>query len=351
MRTPRTIPRGLCGGSAAARLAVAGALLLPAAAAQARPASAQDMRALLVVGLGGTDEYRQEFGGWAVELHTALTQRRGLDADNVVVLTELAEQAPGIQTRRSARENVLAALGSMAGAAGAEDRILVVLIGHGTAQGEEGRLNLPGPDLSGGDLALALSAFPTQTVAVVHPGSAGGGFVGPVSGPRRIVLSATRTVRERNATEFAPYFVEALSGDGADLDKDGAVSLLETFVYARSEVARHYAEEKEILTEHAVLDDNGDGEGSPDPGAQAPDGPLADTFRFGGTSSAPSAATDDPVLARLYAERQEIQARIDRLRGTRGTMTQERYDEALEALLVELALKTREIRAREGGGG
>lgn len=328
-------------------LAAAAAL---AAQALAAPAAAQDTHVLVVVGLGGTDAYRQRFAAEAAALHTALTTKRGIPPANVVVLSERPEDVPPVMSGRSTRENVTAALAAMAAKAGPDDRILVVLIGHGTAQGNEGRFNLPGPDLSGEDFALALSAFSTQTVALVHTGSAGGDFVAPLSGARRITLSATRSARERNATEFARYFVEALSSDGADLDKDGAVSLLETFVYAKAEVARHYTEENELLTEHAVLDDNGDGQGSPDPGVQAPDGPVAAAFRFGASAVSAAAATDDPELARLYRERQEIQARIDALRGTRGTMTEEAYDEALETLLVELALKSREIRAREGGG-
>jgi hypothetical protein len=225
----------------------------------------------------------------------------------------------------------------------------VVLIGHGTAQGEEGKFNLPGPDMSGEELAAALAVFPTQTVAVVHTGSAGGGFVAPLSGPNRITLSATRTSRERNATEFAAFFVEALTGDGSDLDKDGQISLLEAFTYTRAEVARQYAEDNEILTEHAVLDDNGDGEGSPDASTTAADGRLAAGFRLGRTAVT-AQATDDPALAKLYEERREIMGRIDGLRASRDAMTEERYDEALEALLVELALKNREIKAREGGG-
>jgi hypothetical protein len=340
----RLLPAGL----AAVALAVAACL---GVATLPSPAAAQTTRAVVVVGLGGTPEYRERFTNWAVELHTALTRAMGLPSVDVVVLTERSDAAPELGGQRSTKENVVAALVDLAGRSAAGDRLLVILIGHGTAQGDEGRFNLPGPDISGEELASALAVFPTQTVAVVHTGSAGGGFVAPLSGPNRITLSATRTSRERNATEFAPYFVEALTGDGADLDKDGQVSLLEAFTYTRAEVARHYAEENELLTEHAVLDDNGDGQGSPDPGADADDGPRAAAFRLGLAATTTAPTSDDPVLNQLLQERVEIQGRIDQLRGQKATMTQELYDEALEALLVSLALKNRAIRAREGGGG
>jgi hypothetical protein len=193
-------------------------------------------------------------------------------------------------------------------------------------------------------------AFPTQTLALVHTGSASGAFVTPLAGPNRIVIAATRNERERNATEFGQFFARAVAGEGADLDKDERVSLLEAFLYARQEVERHYQTENEIMTEHAVLDDNGDGEGSHDAGLAGPDGPLAATFHLGGISGTAAQAPDDPALARLYEQRNEIQGRINQLRAVREAMTEDAYLDAMEPLLVELALKNREIRALEGGG-
>lgn len=311
--------------------------------------SAQQTHALVVVGLGGTPEYRQRFASWANELYATLTGRLGVPSDNVVVLSERPEAMPGVADDRSSKESVTSALLEMAGRAAPDDRVLIVLVGHGTAQGDDARFNLPGPDLSAGDLAAALAGFPTQTVALVHTGSASGGFVAPLSGPNRVIVAATRTARERDAPEFPRYFVEALGTDGADLDKDGQISLLEAFQYARREVARHYEEANELLTEHAVLDDNGDGEGTQDASTDAADGRLASTFRLGSVASAQAPETDDPVLARLYQERRSIQGRIDLLRASRDAIPPERYERDLEALLVELALKNREIRERGGG--
>jgi len=315
-----------------------------------RPLDGQETHVLIVSGLGGAEEYRQRFSDLAVELHAALIGRYDHSPDRIVVLTERPEMAPGVVKDRSTRDNVLAAMGEMAGSAAAGDHVLLVLIGHGTAQGEEARFNLPGPDLSVEDVAAALGAFDDEIVAVIHTGSASGGFVQPLSGPNRIIVAATRTARERNATEFPRFFVEAVAGDAADLDKDGRISVLEAFQYASAEVERYYGDENELLTEHAVLDDNGDGKGSREVSQAGPDGRLAATFPIGTVSAVSVEATDDPVLAGLYEERREIQGRIDELRAMRDALPPEQYAERLEALLVELALKNREIRAREGGG-
>jgi hypothetical protein len=307
--------------------------------------------AVLVVGLGGSEEFRESFFREASTIYDALVHRHGIPAEDVTWLGERVEADPDRIAMRSTRANVLQTLGEIAQRAGPMDRLFVVMIGHGTAGSGGVQFNLPGPDLTPGDFLEGLSAFPTQTLALVHTGSASGGFVSPLSGPNRILVAATRTERQLNATEFGQFFAAAVAGEDSDLDKDERVSLLEAFLYARQEVERYYEAENEMLTETAVLDDNGDFELSADAGLAGPDGPLAATFHLGGVSGTAGQIPDDPELARLYEERAEIQGRIDEVRALQGSMTEEQFLEALEPLLVELALKNREIRAAEGGGG
>jgi hypothetical protein len=285
-----------------------------------------------------------------MSLRTALTERHGIPAEDVVYLGERPEDAPGVIADKSTRANILRVLGEISQRSAPLDRLLVILIGHGTSDRNETQFNVPGPDLTPADFQLGLIAFPTQTLALVHTGSASGGFIAPLSGPNRILIAATRTARERNATEFGQFFVEALTGESADLDKDERISLLEVYLYARAEVERFYQEENELLTEHSVLDDNGDGEGSHEAGLSGPDGPLAATFHLGGVSGTAAQVPDDPELARLYEERTEIQTRIEQLRAVREAMDEDTYLTAIEDVLIELALKNREIRAKEGGG-
>ena len=314
-------------------------------------ASAQEQtHALIVVGLGGNADYRDRFHNQAVALREAFTSKHGMPTEHVTYLGERPESAPEIVTDKSTRDNVLSYLSTIAQQMGSSDRLLVILIGHGTSDQAEARFNITGPDLAPSDLQMALTGFPTQTLALVHTGSASGGFLEPLSGPNRIIITATRTQRERNATEFAQFFVEAITGESADLDKDERVSLLEAYQYAREEVIRFYEDENEILTEHAVLDDNGDGTGSEEVGLNEPDGSLAAGFQLGGISVTEEEINQDPELARLYEERRQIQARITELRVLRDAMQEEAYMAAMEELLVELALKNREIRAKEGNG-
>jgi len=313
-----------------------------------RVAAQERTHVVIVVGLGGAAEFRESFHEEAAQIYTALIEQLGLPTEDVTYLGEDVDVAPEMISEESTRANVLRVLGEISQRAGPRDRVAVVLIGHGTDGPNGAQFNLKGPDLGPTDFELAMIAFPTQLLALVNTGSASGGFVQPLAGPNRVVIAATRSARETNATEFGRFFAEAMAGSGSDLDHDNRISLLEAFTYARQEVARHYEEENEMLSEHAVLDDNGDGQGSLDASLEGPDGVLAATFTFGRGIAIEGAPSDDPALAGLLAERDEIQRRIDELRVVRNVLPEDEYLDRMEPLLVELALKNREIEAAGG---
>jgi hypothetical protein len=324
-------------------------LAISLAVCTAGSVAAQDRtHAVIVVGLGGSADFRESFHSEAAQIYGALTEQHGLPKEDVHYLGEDPAVAPDMISAESTRANVLRVLGEIAQRAGPRDRIVVMLIGHGTESRNGAAFNLPGPDLGPTDFDLAMIAFPTQTLALVHTGSASGGFVQPLAGPNRVVIAATRSARETNATEFGQFFALAMAGGGSDLDHDNRISLLEAFIYAKQEVARYYEEENEMLSEHAVLDDNGDGEGSLDASLEGPDGILAATFTFGRGVRVEGGVVDDPVLAALLAQRDDIERRIDELRVVRGALPEDEYLDRMEPLLVELALKNREIEAAGG---
>jgi hypothetical protein len=330
-------------------------LLIFMLVAMPTPASAQETHILVVVGLGGNEEYREVFHGWAVNLVAATVEGLGLHRDQVVYLGERPDDHPQEIQGRSTSENITSVLTEMAETTGPEDQILIVFIGHGSGSGEDVKFNLPGPDLTPAGLGVVLDGFPTQTVALVNTTSSSGPFLSALSAPNRVILTATRNAQERNETQFGGFFVEALAQEGSDLDHDGRISLLEAFQYAQAEVERYYGDLNLLATEHAQLDDNGDGEGVAEVDTEGGDGWLARTFWVStvagvtGVAAVPDSITD-PILRGLYRERAELERQIQELRALRGSMEESRYEEELERLLVELALKTREIRARGGGG-
>ena len=322
---------------------------LLAACACVRPAAAQDTHLLLVVGLAGDTTYAQRFRAWTNTIYDAAVGRLGVNPANVVWLDDQA--GPHVKDRATVA-TLRTAIGAIGAKAGPEDRLLVVLIGHGTEREDKSLFNLTGPDLTPTDLSLMLDPLAPRRVAVVNTASASGGFVEGLKGAGRTVITATRSGRENNETWFAQYFADALAKDGSDLDKDGRISLFEAFEYARREVQRFYDEKKILVTEHALLDGDGNGVASMNPAPEDVEGLGAGTFYVGTNTHAASAApvnTDDPVLKALLAERSRLEERIAALRAKKAEMQAAEYDEQLEELLVELALKDREIKAKGGG--
>jgi len=163
----------------------------------------------------------------------------------------------------------------------------------------------------------------------------------------RVVIAATRNGSENFSTLFGGYFVDALTGDEADADKNRRVTMLEAFQFAKAAVQRAYDKEGLLSTEHAVLDDNGDKAGSVDPSTSGSDGKVAALLAIGSAADAASLPTD-PKLRALVLEQRDMEHRVESLRLLKESMDPAKYQSELEKLVTDLALKTREIRTLEG---
>lgn len=327
-------------------LAALGAVALAPLAPRQATLEAQS-HVLIVSGLGGAPQYKAEFKQLGSGLAAAARQKYGLPASEVVYLAEDGTGA-GV-TGRSTREEIERALGAFRSRAGANDQLVLVLIGHGSGDGAESKVSLPGPDMTAADFAKLLSGWGSQKVAFVNLTSASGDFLPVVSGANRVVITATKSSFERNESVFAKHFVAALTADGADTDKDGRVSLLEAYRYAAAETKRYYEQESTLQTEHAQLDDDGDGKGTPEPTARQGDGLLAQRFFLAGAVGlAQVGAGGDARLTALYKDKADLEERIDAVKRKKGTMAESAYYDALEELLVQLARRSVEIRRLEG---
>ncbi len=305
----------------AARWSAAIALALPV------PAAAQRTHLLVVSGLSGEPQYAAQFRQAARTLVDAARARWAVGDSSVIVLAEDPAADPGRIAGRSTRDAVAEAFLALSRRVAPGDVVLVLLLGHGAGEGPQSRVNLPGPDPTAADYAGWLAGFARQQVVFVNAASASGDFLPVLAGQGRVVVTATRSAVQRNETVFATHFVQGLTGDAADADKDGRVSVLEAFAYAQKEVARAYASTNRLQTEHARLSDS----------------TLAARIAFGGP--APSA---DPRIAALVAERQQLESEVAALRARKDAMDAAAYERELERLLLAIAEKTRAIRAAGG---
>jgi hypothetical protein len=218
----------------------------------------------------------------------------------------------------------------------------LVLIGHGTFDGKEARFNLRGPDVSGTELAQWLQPI-HRPIAVIDTASSSAPFINKLSATNRVIVTATRSGHEQNFTRFGQYLAEAIANPQADLDKDGQVSLLEAFLMASRQAAEFYKLEGRLATEHALLDDNGDGLGTPAewfqglraikrPKENAPlDGFLAQQFLL-----IPGDA-ERKLSPEQRAQRDALERSVFLLREKKAQLAEDDYYRQLEKLLLELA--------------
>jgi len=330
------------------RLIVASVVL-----ALASTAARAQTKALVVTGLGGENKYHQLFMSLGDRLTKALHEKFFLPDSNIAWLGEDSTSArPGstFYRGRSTAENIHAEIDRMVARAKPGDQILIVLIGHGSGDREDTKFNIPGPDLTARDFKVILDRFAAQRVAFLDLTTASGDAVAVLSGPNRIIVTSTKSAYERNESQFARFFVDALDKPGAaDVDKDGRVSLLEAYRYAAAETRRSYSNDERLMTEHAQLDDDGDGKGTDLPdGRGGGDGLMSRRFFIDAGAVEARLAASDPQLAKLYADKFAAEDKIDALKQRKASMTEEAYYTEIESLLVSLARTARDIRRMEG---
>jgi hypothetical protein len=275
-----------------------------------------------ISGLGGEADYDQRFKMWAEDIDSSLKKAGG--DSNVVTLNQ------------PTRDAVRSKLAEIARQAKPADNLVLMLIGHGTYDGTDYKFNLPGPDISGAELAVLLDKIPAARQCVINMTSASGGSIEFLRKPNRVVIAATKTGTEKNATVFARYWAEALRDPSADVDKNETVSALEAFRYAQHKTTEFYDTQKRLATEHSVLEDTGKGEGQKDPKGEAGEGKLAALFpmvRLG----ANAAAARDPAKRPLLDRKEQLEQAIDKLKYDKAAMPAQLYKQQLTQLLLELA--------------
>ena len=285
---------------------------------------------VLVIGAPGESDYSADFSA-AADLWKQAAARAGLQT---TIIGQDQDQPENDRAR------LLAVLTNEVARTNGE--LWLVFIGHGTYDTRAAKFNLRGPDISAAELAAVLKPA-RRPLAVINCASASGPFINALSAPGRVVITATRSGNELNVTRFGGYLAKAITDPAADLDKDGQTSLLEAFLFASRQVEQFYKEAGRLATEHALLDDNGDGLGTP-----------ADWFR--GVRAVKTAANGKSIdgirahqmhLVRSEAEqelseaarsrRDELEKELGELRLRKDTIESNEYYRTLQSILLEIA--------------
>ncbi len=288
---------------------------------QAPPTVRGERVVIIAQGASGSEEYAGNFIEAVAQWTAAAHQGE-------------AQPLP-VQTREALQQAIEAALEAK------PDELWVVLIGHGTFDGRSARFALTGPDITSDDLAAWLQPWEGDLV-VVNSSSASAPFLPALAGPNRVIITATKSGHEVFYSRFGTYLATALLSPEADLNKDEQVSVLEAFLLAADQTAEFFTKEGRLATEHAIIDDNGDGKGTP-----------AEWFEGLRAVKQATDAEADGLLARnvhlvpndldrslspeVRKRRNALELEAELLRSKRQELGDDAYYERLEAIFVEIA--------------
>ncbi len=296
---------------------------------------------VILVGSGGDKEYRARFLDQGKRLRAVLVDTYSHPASTVHLLTEQSKPTSNLAAIR-------ALFADLARRAKADEPLFVYLIGHGSYLRGQARFQIPGEDLAPEELSRLLAAVPNAGTAVVIGSSASAPFIEYLSAKGRAICTATKSGNEQNATEFMGQLIEALEQGQADQDLDQRVNLYEAVRQAAAKTQAWYKEQGLIATEHALLEDNGDKNGTRlvvDPDQREPDALKAPTdgayakslylLDFNFPKSAPKA-----LIAEYLAQMDKVRALI----GRKAQMKADSYWREFEAQITKAAKLQKEIR-------
>lgn len=265
-------------------------------------------------------------------------------AETEAAWREAAERAGDVRFRRVTAKDSLAGM-LRALAPESTEELWLVLVGHGTYDGRSAKFNLEGEDVSAEELQTWLKSW-TKPLVIIHGGAASAPFIPVLSGKDRILITATQSGSEVYAPRFGGELARVLrTPEGeteADLDQDGAVSVLEAAVVAANRVAAHYETANQLAAEHALLDDNGDGKGTRLDWFEGlklkrklEEGRRADGGWAGRTALVRSRA-DRGLAEEQRRRRDELERELGELKEKRGGLGEEEFFRKAEAILLEL---------------
>lgn len=300
-------------------------------------AFAQERWAMIVCGASGGEKYAEQMGAWRNDLQTTLVNRYQFKPAFVRVLVD----ETATTGEKGTAENVRKMFAELKKSVTKDGFVFIIMLGHGTYDGDVAKFNLVGPDLTAKDWTDQLAGIQGR-VTIVNTTEASFPFLETLTSKGRVVITATDSAAQKYATVFPEYFVKAIKEASTDLDKNGRTSVYEVFQAASAAVKQHYEQRGQLSTERALIDDNGDGKGR-EATAEGPDGGIA---RLAYLDNEVAAASSNPELAGLIKRRQTLEQQAEEHKLLKGVMPDAEWNAQFEKLMLELAQVSAEIRKK-----
>lgn len=296
---------------------------------------------IVAQGAGGTPEYTKTFSEACEKIKLAAEKSKS-------DFQWIGNPEQDESKYKNAKEHLEAAIKNQPAG---DSQLWLILIGHGTFDRQSAKFNLRGPDVTAKELDEWLGES-KRPVVIVNCASSSAPFINQLASRGRVVVTATKSGFELNYTRFGSFFADALTDHAADIDKDEQVSVLEAFLFASKRVDEFYKTESRLATEHALIDDNGDGKGTPltffrgvrvikrTSDDTTPDGAIANRIHL------IKSEFEKLLTAEMRKQRQELEDRLEDLRLRKSKMDETEYFAELEKVSLELALIYQQIEKK-----
>ncbi|MCH7804766.1 MAG: hypothetical protein IH937_11855 [Acidobacteria bacterium] len=290
---------------------------------------------IIITGLGGMPEYEENFLRWglATEAHFR---------------DELGSVVYRLDGRHKKKSDILHLFEQISSSPPPKE-LWLFLIGHASHDHRNYKFNISGPDLTDQEIKTFFDGLSETRTYLIAATSASGTLASQLGQENRVIVTATKSATERQPPLFMSFFLEAVTSEEADTDKNARVSLLEAFLFSHQKVAAWFEEKGRIQTEHSTLQDNGQvllekkNILESHPGNQ---GTLLASMAY------LSRATDQPYRTReareLASQGVKLEREIEDLKFRKNQMPEDEYYRALEDLLVKLAILNESIAEMEG---
>lgn len=299
--------------------------LAPAAVEKPKPPPS----AIIVTGAPGTDDYAEIFPKWANHWKKACESG---DVPAVFIGEGKSDQSDREQFRLALESATRESL----------EPLWIVLLGHGTFNGRDAKFNLRGDDVVANEVAEWLKPF-QRPIVFIGGFATSGAWLKPLAGDDRVLVTATRNGGENNYSRFGGYFSKAIADPEADLDHDGQTSVLEAWQSAAKKTAEFYESDGRLASEHSLLEDNGDGIGTPADWFEgvrvvkkSKSGAAADGTRAHQIHLVPS-EEERQLPAEVRAKRDDLELSLARLREKKADLPPDEYYAKVESIMLDLA--------------
>lgn len=223
---------------------------------------------VVLCSLGGDEEHEKRLTEAVKQVHSSAGPVFGVQPEHIRVLLSSKEMAKTIPDSKPCNRKSMAELSAdLAAASDNQSQYLFFVLGHSHLEGRSCQFNIDGPDIDQLDFAKLFGSLPGKEQIHWIGLPASGYWIKPLSGPNRIIISATEPALEITATEM-PYALGAILAGTAehsglsDIDGDGSLTLMDLYLSVNIEIHQSFVTQDYVPTEHAQLDDNGDGRGS-----------------------------------------------------------------------------------------